>query len=172
MATDEHGWTRICPGDIQGPSRLGRRSFESRRERSVCIRGKPWPIQPSRPPHGAARARRCDIARMKTTRLYVVRHGATQLTAEDRFSGSVGVDLSDAGRRQAARLGDRLRDEGITACYSSPLSRTLETAQLVVGRRDLHIETRDALREISHGHWEGLTRREVEARHADEYAAW
>jgi broad specificity phosphatase PhoE len=109
---------------------------------------------------------------MPTTRLYLVRHGATQLTAEDRFSGSVGVDLSEIGRRQAARLGDRLRDEGITACYSSPLSRTLETAQLVVGTRDLRIETRDGLREISHGHWEGLTRREVEARHPDEYAAW
>ena len=109
---------------------------------------------------------------MPTTRLYLVRHGATQLTAEDRFSGAIGVDLSEEGRRQAARLGDRLAEEGITACYSSPLSRTLETAQLVVGTRALRIETRDALREISHGHWEGLTRREVEARHQDEYAAW
>ena len=36
-----------------------------------------------------------------TTRLYLVRHGATQLTAEDRFSGSIGVDLSDEGRAQA-----------------------------------------------------------------------
>jgi probable phosphoglycerate mutase len=109
---------------------------------------------------------------MPTTRLYLVRHGATQLTAEDRFSGAVGVDLSEEGRRQAARLGDRLADEDIAACYSSPLSRTLETAQLVVGLRKLRIETRDALREISHGHWEGLTRREVESRHPDEYAAW
>ena len=32
--------------------------------------------------------------------------------------------------------------------------------------------TRDGLREISHGHWEGLTRSEVEERFADEYAAW
>jgi broad specificity phosphatase PhoE len=109
---------------------------------------------------------------MSVTRLYLVRHGATQLTAEDRFSGSVGVDLSDEGRRQAARLGERLHDEGLTAVYSSPLSRTMETARLVAEPCGLPIETREGLREISHGRWEGLTRREVEARHADEYAAW
>jgi broad specificity phosphatase PhoE len=109
---------------------------------------------------------------MPTTRLYLVRHGATQLTAEDRFSGSVGVDLSDDGRRQAARLGERLSDERLTAAYSSPLSRTLETAQIIGERCDLAVETRDALREISHGRWEGLTRSEVEARYPDEYASW
>ena len=66
-----------------------------------------------------------------TTRLYLVRHGATPLTAEDRFSGAVGVDLSDEGRWQAERLGERLRDEGLTAVYASPLSRTVETAERV-----------------------------------------
>ena len=30
----------------------------------------------------------------------------------------------------------------------------------------------NGLREISHGHWEGLTRREVETRFPEEYAAW
>jgi broad specificity phosphatase PhoE len=109
---------------------------------------------------------------MSATRIYLVRHGATQLTAEDRFSGAANADLSDEGRRQAARLGERLHDEGITAAYSSPLSRTRETARLVAGPCGLDVELRDELKEISHGHWEGLTRREVEARHPDEYAAW
>jgi broad specificity phosphatase PhoE len=109
---------------------------------------------------------------MPATRLYLVRHGATQLTAEDRFSGAVGVDLSDEGRRQAATLGARLADEGITAAYASPLSRTMETARLVLGASGIPLHARDGLREISHGRWEGLTRREVEARHPDEYAAW
>jgi probable phosphoglycerate mutase len=109
---------------------------------------------------------------MDSTRLYLVRHGATQLTAEDRFSGAVGVDLSDEGRWQAARLGDRLQHEGITALYASPLSRTVETAQLVAEPCRLTLETRDGLREISHGRWEGLTRREVEERYPDEYSSW
>jgi len=101
-----------------------------------------------------------------------VRHGATHLTAEDRFSGAVGVDLSEEGRRQAVRLGERLRGEGMTSLYSSPLSRAVETARIVAGPSGLEIEKRDGLRETSHGHWEGLSRREVESRYPEEYAAW
>jgi len=106
------------------------------------------------------------------TRLFLVRHGATQLTAEDRFSGSVGVDLSEEGRRQAAFLADRLAHEKLSAVYASPLARTLETASIVARPHGLKPVPRDGLREISHGRWEGLTRPEVEARFPDEYAAW
>jgi broad specificity phosphatase PhoE len=109
---------------------------------------------------------------MKATRLCLVRHGATQLTAEDRFSGSTGVDLSDEGRQQAERLAARLVDDTMAAVYASPLSRTLETATIIARPHNLIPIERDGLREISHGRWEGLTRNEVEARYPDEYAAW
>jgi probable phosphoglycerate mutase len=106
------------------------------------------------------------------TRLYLVRHGSTDLTAEDKFSGAVGVDLSDDGRWQASKLGERLKGEGISAVYCSPLSRTVETAHIIAEQCGLTPIMRDGLREISHGRWEGLTRREVEERFADEYASW
>jgi len=106
------------------------------------------------------------------TRLYLVRHGATQLTAENRFSGAVGVDLSDEGRAQAARLAERLASDPIAAVYASPLSRALETARIVAGPHGLAPVEEEGLQEISHGRWEGLTRHEVEERFADEYAAW
>jgi broad specificity phosphatase PhoE len=109
---------------------------------------------------------------MRTTRLYLARHGATQLTAEGRFSGDVGVELSEEGRWQAERLGDRLRGEGITAAYASPLSRSMATATIVAEPCGLTPMARDGLREISHGHWEGLTRRDVEERFPTEYASW
>jgi broad specificity phosphatase PhoE len=109
---------------------------------------------------------------MRTTRLYLVRHGATQLTAEDRFSGANGADLSDEGRQQAARLGERLRDDRIAAVYSSPLSRSLETARIIGGACGIEPVLADGLREISHGPWEGLTRKDVEERFAEDYAAW
>jgi probable phosphoglycerate mutase len=106
------------------------------------------------------------------TRLYLIRHGATNLTAEDRFSGAIGVDLSDEGRRQAQRLAQRLAGDAIKAVYCSPLSRTVETAEILAAPHGLALIHRDGLREISHGRWEGLTRREVEQRFPDEYAAW
>jgi probable phosphoglycerate mutase len=106
------------------------------------------------------------------TRLLLVRHGATELSAEDRFSGSVGVDLSDEGRRQAAALAQRIADDAIHAVYASPLGRAHETAAILAAPHRLAVAPRDGLREISHGHWEGLRRREVEERFPDEYAAW
>ena len=106
------------------------------------------------------------------TRVYLARHGATQRTAEDRFSGADGVALSDEGRRQAVRLGERLRGEGITAVYASGYARALDTARLAAGPCGLAPTPCDGLREISHGHWEGLARAEVEARFPAEYAAW
>ena len=109
---------------------------------------------------------------IETTRVFLVRHGATSLTAEGRFSGSVGVDLSDDGRWQAAQLGERLRHEQLTAVYASTMSRATDTARIIAAACGLDIQLRDELREISHGHWEGLTRAEVEARFGDEYAAW
>jgi len=106
------------------------------------------------------------------TRLYLVRHGATALSAENRFAGAVGVDLSDEGCWQTARLAERLAHEGICAVYCSPLSRTVQTAELLARPMNLEPQPRDGLREISHGHWEGLTRAEVEARFPGEYEAW
>jgi probable phosphoglycerate mutase len=105
-------------------------------------------------------------------RLYLVRHGATQLTAEDRFAGAVGVDLSDEGRWQVQRLAERIAHDAIKAVYTSPLSRTVETAEILAAPHVLQPIRRDGLREISHGRWEGLTRGEVEERYPEEYAAW
>jgi broad specificity phosphatase PhoE len=106
------------------------------------------------------------------TRLYLARHGATALTAEDRFSGAIGVDLSEEGRRQAALLGSRLATEAPEAVYSSPLSRAVETARFAAAPLGLEPVLVDGLREISHGHWEGLARAEAARRYAEEYAAW
>ncbi len=107
-----------------------------------------------------------------TTRLLLVRHGATGRTAENRFSGAVGVDLSDEGRAQAARLADRLRREEISAVYASSLTRASETAEILAGPHGLAVAERAGLDEIDHGHWEGLTRADVETRFGVEYAAW
>ena len=107
-----------------------------------------------------------------TTRLYLIRHGATALSAEDRFAGSTDVELSEAGRHQAQRLAGRLADDRIVAIYASPLKRTMATAAIVGEPHGLTPIPRDGLREIDHGHWEGLRRVDVESQFADEYAAW
>jgi probable phosphoglycerate mutase len=106
------------------------------------------------------------------TRVYFVRHGATPLTAENRFSGEVGVDLSDEGRAQVRQLAQRLARDTLAAVYCSPLSRTVETAAILAAPHRLTPIHADGLREIGHGRWEGLTRQEVEERFLDEYVSW
>ena len=107
-----------------------------------------------------------------STRIYLIRHGATQLSAEDRFAGATDVDLSDEGRKQAQALAVRLADDRITAVYCSPMRRTVETASIVARPQNLKPITRDGLREIHHGRWESMRRGEVEGQFPEEYAAW
>jgi broad specificity phosphatase PhoE len=102
----------------------------------------------------------------------MVRHGATVLSAEDRFAGATDVALSDEGREQTQRLAERLSDERIMGVFASPLGRTVETAQILAAPHELEVQTRDGLREISHGRWEQMTRREVEERFPEEAAEW
>ena len=106
------------------------------------------------------------------TRIFLVRHGATVLTAEDRFAGATDVQLSDEGRGQVRHLARRLGGQAISAIYASPLGRTLETARILAEPHGIPVQARDGLREISHGRWEQMTRRDVEVQFPDEAAAW
>ena len=62
--------------------------------------------------------------------------------------------------------------EGIAAVYSSPYSRAMDTARIISNEWKTTLIAVDGLREIGHGHWEGLQRKDVEERFAAEYAMW
>jgi probable phosphoglycerate mutase len=107
-----------------------------------------------------------------STRVFLIRHGATTLTAEDRFAGATDVPLSETGRHQARHLARRLAREPLAAVYASPLGRTMETGRILAEPHGLEVTARDGLREISHGRWEQMTRAEVERMYPAEYACW
>jgi broad specificity phosphatase PhoE len=110
---------------------------------------------------------------MTATRIFLVRHGATELSAEDAFAGGeTDVPLSDVGRGQLRKLAVRLAGEPIAAVYASPLGRTMETASILAAPHRLPVTPKEGLREISHGHWEGKTRASVEKDYPKEYALW
>jgi probable phosphoglycerate mutase len=106
------------------------------------------------------------------TVVYLIRHGATVLSKEDRFAGSTDVALSDEGLLQAQKLGKRLAKEKISAVYCSDMHRAIHTAEAVAQHHGLTPILRPGLREIDHGHWEGLVHKEVEKQFAAEYRAW
>lgn len=106
------------------------------------------------------------------TRVFLVRHGATVLSAEDRFAGATDVELSDEGRSQVEALSRRLAGQPIAAFYASPLGRTMETARILAGPHGKPVQPDAGFLEIDHGVWEGLTRQEAEERFADMYVKW
>lgn len=111
-----------------------------------------------------------------TTRVVLVRHGQTEYNREGRWQGSGSdVPLNDAGRdeadRVAASLADRF-DGRIAAVYTSDLERARGTARILAERLGLEVVDEPALRELSHGIWEGRTHAEVEARWPEDLAAY
>lgn len=107
-----------------------------------------------------------------TTRVFLIRHGATELSAEDRFAGSAEVPISPEGERQARALADRLAPQRIRAFYASPKLRTMQTARLIAAPHRLEVTAIPGMEEMSHGRWEGLSRAEVENRFPEEYSQW
>jgi probable phosphoglycerate mutase len=106
------------------------------------------------------------------TRIFLVRHGGTVWSSDEKFAGSSDIDLSDEGRAQARSLGKRLADVKIDAAYCSPMRRAIETATLALGDRAMKPVTVPGLREIDHGPWEGHVHSQIERDFPKEYAAW
>ena len=97
-----------------------------------------------------------------------------QLTAEDRFAGADGVDLSDEGRTAGRRASPSVcRARRSPPRTAARCGRTVETAKILCAPHQSDADPRrPGCEEVSHGHWEGLTRREVEERFPEEYDAW
>ncbi|RPE81595.1 histidine phosphatase family protein [Vulcaniibacterium tengchongense] len=89
------------------------------------------------------------------TRVLLIRHATTEATGTHLAGRAAGIGLDGQGRRQAQALAGRLAGLPIAAIYSSPLQRTLETAEPIarlLGRETIPCE--DFL-EIEFGEWTG-----------------
>jgi broad specificity phosphatase PhoE len=93
-----------------------------------------------------------------TATILLIRHAA-HVELDQRLSGRrEGVPLTDAGRAQAAALGERLATSGITRVDCSPLIRTRATAAAIAGAGGLPAPSPiEALVEIDMGEWSGRT---------------
>jgi alpha-ribazole phosphatase len=103
------------------------------------------------------------------TRLYLARHGETTLSSEFRYVGHMDVDITENGVVQMHKLRDRLKNETLTALYSSDLIRTKKGAEIIASCHDIEPIACEEFREINLGIWEGLTREEIIEKYPDEY---
>ncbi|MDI4646917.1 histidine phosphatase family protein [Cohnella hashimotonis] len=100
---------------------------------------------------------------LSKTIIYLVRHGQTEWNVEQRMQGHQDSPLTKLGISQAEWLEEALRQEPIDAAYSSSSRRARRTAEIVMGKRELHITDCDDFKEISLGAWEGKTQSELNA---------
>lgn len=99
-------------------------------------------------------------------RIYLIRHGLPEFPDGQRQCiGSTDLPLSEEGMLQASEMARAL--PGVSAVFSSPLTRAMETARAI--RWDFTIL--EGLRELDYGQWEGLTFPEIRRDYPELYAA-
>ena len=107
------------------------------------------------------------------TRLLLLRHGQTELSAQRRYSGRGNPALNDVGRRQAGAAARYLAQRGgIAAVLSSPLQRAYDTAAAAAKALGLDMTVDDDLIETDFGAWDGLTFAEAAERDPELHTRW
>ncbi len=87
--------------------------------------------------------------------ILLVRHGENDYVKKGRLAGRLpGVHLNEKGREQAQAVAEKLSGAAIKAVYSSPMERTMETAEPIAKALGLEIVVRQGLIEIDVGDWQ------------------
>lgn len=71
--------------------------------------------------------------------LYIVRHGQTKWNVQKRLQGASDTDLNENGIALAKVTGEALKEVPFSCCFTSPLKRARDTAELVLGERILYL---------------------------------
>ena len=103
------------------------------------------------------------------TRLYITRHGETLWNTQKRMQGHLDSELTDTGKKQAKQLSKALEEVELDAVYSSSSGRTMQTARIIAGNRNIPVIPMDSLREMGLGEWEGQVFTEVQKNYPEQY---
>jgi probable phosphomutase (TIGR03848 family) len=87
--------------------------------------------------------------------ILLIRHALTEATGKRLSGRGPGLHLSDRGREQASALADRLRAMPLTAVYTSPLERCVETAEVLCRDRVIEARALPDVLEVEYGRWTG-----------------
>ena len=105
---------------------------------------------------------------MKNYYLYLIRHGITQGNLDGKYIGQTDLSLCPEGKKQIEALAADDIYPNVVKVYSSPLSRCLETAEIIYPEKKLMIV--DELCEMNFGEFEGKTADQLGA--LREYTEW
>lgn len=98
---------------------------------------------------------------LQKTRVYLVRHGKTIYSHEERYFGQKDIPLSDEGVNQINALARRLAGIELAAIFSSDLQRARISAEIIANKSGNELIIEPGFREMNLGDWEGLTYNEI-----------
>lgn len=100
---------------------------------------------------------------MRSTTLYIIRHGQTDWNVIGKIQGHIDIPLNDEGKKQAQQVASFLEKKNVSfnALYSSDLQRAHQTAQPISTIFSLNINATPLLRERHVGFMQGLTKKQV-----------
>ncbi len=102
--------------------------------------------------------------------LVLLRHGESQWTLENRFTGWTDVPLSPKGEQEAHDAGEKLKSYKFVKAYTSVLKRAIDTLNIVlkiIGQEHIPIEYDKALNERHYGALQGLNKAETAVKYGD-----
>lgn len=105
-------------------------------------------------------------------KLYIIRHGQTDWNIAKKIQGRQDIPLNERGHFQARCLGKAMENRPITAVFSSPQIRAMETAIAVASPAGVPVIPVRDLMEINYGVWEGKTEEELLRDDRALYEAW
>ncbi len=105
-------------------------------------------------------------------KLYIIRHGQTDWNVQGRIQGRQDIPLNAAGRSQAQMLAKGMEKRPVTAIYSSPQLRAMETAKALAGNQGVEVIPLPELVEIGYGDWEGRTASDILTKERKLYEEW
>jgi broad specificity phosphatase PhoE len=106
------------------------------------------------------------------TTLLLVRHGIPDYPETRLYAREDDPGLTPEGKRQAARLGDWIKGQGVDALYASPTRRTRETAGPMAEALGQEARLDGRLEERHFGIWEGMDFDVIREKYPEEFTAW
>ena len=97
-------------------------------------------------------------------KLYLIRHGETDWNKEFKIQGSSDIELNEYGRELAFITREGLRHIPFDIAYTSPLKRAKETAEIILGGRNIPLYEDKRVQEACFGSFEGATLKELRER--------
>jgi broad specificity phosphatase PhoE len=104
--------------------------------------------------------------------LVLVRHGETEFNRADVFRGRTDLPLNERGKLQARAAAGYLSGLPFSAFFSSPLLRSMETAEEIAAPHRGKVEPNDFFIDVDYGLWSGKSVGEIRDSWPQGFALW